>query len=210
MPCSPEYFCHPHQGISVTFTQESLPRLHGRLCRIFPALSLREQDEHGEHPRASAQKKVTQESGSCPLMAAREIEDWKGHARLSHKGLLTLRTSAAPQAHSLEEALVLVPSVWRPRSSLQLSLCSDERLFTWGLNGCKGSGEQCLFPALDRPRRRAGGEWAGSQCLSLRTPTRSRGLPCGAQPPGGSVQPAQLGATTLLIPPETYFSCACQ
>lgn len=101
---SPRLLCHLHMDVIVTFTQESLPPLHGRLCCIFPALSLREQDKHGENPRASAQKKVTQESGSCPLMAAREIADWIGHARLSHKGLLTLRTSAAPQAHSLEEA----------------------------------------------------------------------------------------------------------
>lgn len=58
---------------SVTFTQASLSPLHRHLCRIslrfchlFPAFSLREQDKHREHPRASAQKKFTQESGSCP------------------------------------------------------------------------------------------------------------------------------------------------
>lgn len=133
----PRHLCHFHMGvivmltwasISVTFTQESLLPLHGRLCRIFPALSLREQDKHGEHPRAaSAQRKVTQESGSCPFMAARETADWVRHVRLSHRGLLTLRTSAAPQAQSLEEAQVLVSPVWRPRSSLQPRLCSDGR-----------------------------------------------------------------------------------
>lgn len=144
-----------------------------------------------------------------PLVAGKETADWTGHARLSHRGLLTLRTSAAPQVQSLEEAQALVTSAWQPRSSLQPSLGNDGD----SLHGASMAARDWRAVHLPSPGQAPEKGWrgVGGFTVSLTAdPSKAKRAPMWGTATLGSIQPAQLGTTTLLSLSETCFGYICQ
>lgn len=142
-------------------------------------------------------------------MAGKETADWTGHARLSHRGLLTLRTSAAPQVQSLEEAQALVTSAWQPRSSLQPSLGNDGD----SLHGASMAARDWRAVHLPSPGQAPEKGWrgVGGFTVSLTAdPSKAKRDPMWGTATLGSIQPAQLGTTTLLSLSETCFGYICQ